>query len=170
MKKQILYPKMIKRLFSTMTDLAIISIFLTPITNVINRWIFIGKFGKALEAQNIDIDNHHAVMTALQSKEFASQVTFVDMLEIGIPVLFIQSLFLMLYFVVSWYKLGCTPVKYMMHMRIVDKDTLKRPSIPQLMKRFLGYSLFFIGIWWILFTKQNQALHDKIANTIVIKV
>ena len=54
-------------------------------------------------------------------------------------------------------------------MKIVDAKTFNRPTLKQLIKRFLGYMTFPIGIFFILFYSQKQALHDKIAGTVVIK-
>ena len=56
-----------------------------------------------------------------------------------------------------------------MRMKIVDADTMERPSLRSLIKRFLGYITAIIGIWSIVFSKRSMAIHDKIANTIVIK-
>ena len=41
MKKQIAYPKFIPRLFSMTIDLVILSIVLTPVMNIIYRYVFI---------------------------------------------------------------------------------------------------------------------------------
>ena len=73
------------------------------------------------------------------------------------------------YFIGFWIYISATPGKFIMSTKIVDATTLETPSNYQFVKRFLGYSLFFIGIWSIVFIKQRQALHDKIAGTLVIK-
>jgi hypothetical protein len=73
------------------------------------------------------------------------------------------------YFITFWRKFGATPGKMFLRMKIVDADTLERPSLRNLTKRFLGYITAIIGIWSIVFSKRSMAIHDKIANTIVIK-
>lgn len=61
-------------------------------------------------------------------------------------------------------------MKYMLGMKIVDAETGNNPKLVNLIWRFLGYSLFIIGIWFIIFTKKKQALHDKLGKTMVVKV
>ena len=73
------------------------------------------------------------------------------------------------YFVTFWKKFGATPGKMLLRMKIVDADTMESPSLRNLIKRFLGYITAIIGIWSIVFSKRSMAVHDKIANTIVIK-
>ncbi|OXC77321.1 hypothetical protein BSU04_17455 [Caballeronia sordidicola] len=59
-----------------------------------------------------------------------------------------------------------------MHLRIVDADTGERMTVTQAGLRTLGYLLSFAtcgaGFLWVLFNPRKQALHDRIANTIVI--
>lgn len=74
------------------------------------------------------------------------------------------------YFLSFWCYKGTTPGKILMHMKIVDAKTFQPPTKFQLIIRFFATSLFLIGIWFIPLTRQNQALHDKIAGTAVIKV
>jgi uncharacterized RDD family membrane protein YckC len=68
---------------------------------------------------------------------------------------------------------GSTPGKKLLKIKIVDAKTLGKLSLGQSILRYIGYipsfMLFGIGILMILFTKKKQGLHDKLANTIVIK-
>jgi uncharacterized RDD family membrane protein YckC len=74
------------------------------------------------------------------------------------------------YFVGFWRKFGATPGKMLLRMKIVDaQDYDVRPSTSRLIKRFLGYITAIIGLWSILISKQGQAMHDRIAGTVVIK-
>ncbi len=170
MQKQVAYPSFIKRLFSTMMDLLIFSLFLSPIVTFINRKIFLHKFGDILIEKAIDLTDDKAIVAAMQSKEFIPYLTSSVSWEITIIMFSIHFIFLSTFFIVSWHFFGATPVKYLMNMRIVDKETMQKPKLRQLILRFLGYSLFIIGIWWIVFTKQKQALHDKLSSTVVIKI
>jgi uncharacterized RDD family membrane protein YckC len=84
------------------------------------------------------------------------------------PMLVMQLIAMTIYFILSWKLWGCTPAKYVMRMRVVDQKTFEKPTIYQLLLRFISYTLCIFGIWFIFFTKQKQALHDKIAGTVVI--
>ena len=56
---------------------------------------------------------------------------------------------------------------------MIDADTKKYPSKLQVWGRYLGYSLsgliLLIGFFMPLWTEKKQALHDMLANTLVIK-
>ena len=59
-----------------------------------------------------------------------------------------------------------------MNCQIVDADTGNPITFKQSLHRSIGLfwtlASFGLGLLWILFDKNNQALHDKIANTIVV--
>jgi len=169
MKKQRLYGAFVPRMFATMMDLCLVSILLMPITNIINRKVITKKFGAIFEAKHIDIDDTNAVREALQSIEFAPYSNLATVIEIMLPMLCVQLIVMMLYFVLCWNIWGATPVKYIMRMRVVDVVSLNKPTIFQSIRRFIGYMFFPIGIWSIFFTTQKQMLHDKISSTMVIK-
>jgi uncharacterized RDD family membrane protein YckC len=73
---------------------------------------------------------------------------------------------------VLWAIWGTSPGKRALHLRIVDADTGEPMSVRQAGLRTLGYLLSFAtcgaGFLWVLFNQQKQALHDRIANTVVI--
>lgn len=91
---------------------------------------------------------------------------------IGPKILLMHSItitVLAIYCIGFWYKFGATPGKYFCNCRIVNRADLQPPSLFRLVTRFLGYIIFLgLGLLTISFTKQNQALHDKIAKTVVI--
>jgi len=169
-QKQILYPSLFKRVMSSMMDMLIVSTIFTPIISKLNQWIFLKKFGSALREKDVDITDGAAIMEAFQTPEMAQYLNLGSVLDVVIPMSLVHISFLGIYFVACWYYLGYTPIKYLMGMRIVDEDTLTKPKLSNLIWRFLGYGFFLMGIWWILFTKRNQALHDKLAHTVVVKV
>ncbi len=75
--------------------------------------------------------------------------------------------------IIFWEKFkGATPGKKVVNIKIVDANTLEELSNKQAITRSLGYIpstfLFGLGFLMILFTKRNQSLHDKLANTVVI--
>ena len=75
MKKQITYPKFIPRLFSMTIDLVILSIALTPLMNIISRYIFIYAFYQFFVDFSIDIRNTEAMVEAVKMPEFASYIS-----------------------------------------------------------------------------------------------
>jgi uncharacterized RDD family membrane protein YckC len=73
---------------------------------------------------------------------------------------------------VLWAVWGTSPGKRALHLRIVDANTGMRMTGMQAGLRTLGYLLSFAtcgaGFLWVLFNPRKQALHDRIANTVVI--
>jgi len=71
-----------------------------------------------------------------------------------------------------WVAWGTTPGKRALHLRIVDAQSRQRMSVKQSLLRTLGYLLTFAtlgaGFLWVFFNPKKQALHDRIANTVVI--
>lgn len=74
---------------------------------------------------------------------------------------------------VFWIYRSATPGKMITKIIIVDAETGGRPSVAQLIKRYLGYFLSIIplclGLIWVGIDKRKQGWHDKIAGTVVIK-
>jgi uncharacterized RDD family membrane protein YckC len=74
---------------------------------------------------------------------------------------------------VLWAVWGTSPGKRALHLRIVDADSGKPMTVRQAGLRTLGYLLSFAtcgaGFLWVLFNPRKQALHDRIANTVVIE-
>lgn len=70
------------------------------------------------------------------------------------------------------YRYSGTPGNLLLNCQIVDAETGNPITFRQSLHRSVG--LFWtlaslgLGLLWILFDKDNQALHDKIANTIVV--
>jgi uncharacterized RDD family membrane protein YckC len=73
---------------------------------------------------------------------------------------------------VLWAVWGTSPGKRALHLRIADADTGEPMTVRQAGLRTLGYLLSFAtcgaGFLWVLFNQRKQALHDRIANTVVI--
>ncbi len=61
-----------------------------------------------------------------------------------------------------------------MNIKVVRIDDGKPPSVGYSIVRFMGYwldsAIFYIGWLLPLFDEKKQALHDKLAGTIVIRV
>jgi uncharacterized RDD family membrane protein YckC len=73
---------------------------------------------------------------------------------------------------VLWAVWGTSPGKRATRICIVDADTGQPMSVKQATLRTLGYLLTFsicgAGFLWVLFNSRKQALHDRMANTVVI--
>ncbi|MDR5755378.1 RDD family protein [Caballeronia sp. LZ035] len=73
---------------------------------------------------------------------------------------------------VLWAVWGTTPGKHVLKLRIVDADSGEPMTLHQSMLRTFGYLLTFAmfgaGFLWIWFNPRKQALHDRIANTVVV--
>ena len=72
-----------------------------------------------------------------------------------------------------WHYRSATPGKMVISAVIVDARTLGKPSMGQLIGRYLGYYVssipLFAGIIWVAFDPRKQGWHDKMANTVVIR-
>jgi uncharacterized RDD family membrane protein YckC len=77
------------------------------------------------------------------------------------------------YFVAFWAWRGQTPGKMITGIKIIRTDSSPL-ALPHAMLRFSGCILcmFTIGIGfvWVGFDKKKQGLHDKIADTYVVKL
>jgi uncharacterized RDD family membrane protein YckC len=169
MKKQIIYPKFISRLFSTTLDFILLSIIVTPIMRYVSRYIFILVFKNFLTIHNIYIRNYIDIASVTQMKEFMQNITGINLLYYSSLIVLCNVSLTGAYFILFWIYRGATPGKMILNFKIVDSETMDNATKYQLIKRFFGCFLAPIGILFILFTKRNQALHDKIASTVVIK-
>jgi uncharacterized RDD family membrane protein YckC len=68
---------------------------------------------------------------------------------------------------------GATPGKHFVHIKIVDAKTLKDIDNKQAITRSIGYIVsilpFMIGFLMVAFRKDKRALHDLLADTVVIQ-
>jgi uncharacterized RDD family membrane protein YckC len=96
--------------------------------------------------------------------------------ETGInAALFLLPVSLLLYIVLSVQLLsrGQTPGKWMMDLRVIDKRNGQNPGFAKMIIReFIGkwISGFFFGLgwFWMIWDRDGQAWHDKIAGTVVV--
>jgi uncharacterized RDD family membrane protein YckC len=74
--------------------------------------------------------------------------------------------------VIFWLRMSATPGKLLLSCRVVDADTLKPMRPGQAVLRCCSYLISFIplgfGFLYAAWDSRKQALHDKIAGTIVI--
>jgi len=93
---------------------------------------------------------------------------------IALGVMCLTVLFIPFYFVRMTCTTGQTIGKRMFKIKVVRLADGKPPALGYSFLRFMGYMLngftFYIGWLLPLFDTQKQALHDKLAGTIVIRV
>jgi uncharacterized RDD family membrane protein YckC len=90
------------------------------------------------------------------------------------PLDFLQSWLLPAAAVIAfWVARQATPGKMLIRARIVDATTYAKPTFGRLLIRYLGYYVCFmtlgLGFFWVGWDKRKQGLHDKLANTVVIR-
>ncbi len=77
------------------------------------------------------------------------------------------------YFVYFWGSTGATPGKMALRIKVIGTDGTMPIGYPKAFVRYIGYIISSIicmlGHLLILVDEDNQALHDKIASTYVIK-
>ena len=71
-----------------------------------------------------------------------------------------------------WKIISSTPGKLLMGCHIVDANSLAPISYRQALIRLVGYFIsalpLYLGFVWAAYDKRKQALHDKLANTLVV--
>jgi uncharacterized RDD family membrane protein YckC len=86
--------------------------------------------------------------------------------------LFWQTLLLGALVIIFWQHKGATPGKMVFRMKVVDAETLGKPSAGQFVIRYLAYALsalpLGLGFFAIGWSKRKQGWHDKLSRTVVI--
>lgn len=70
-------------------------------------------------------------------------------------------------------KTGATPGKKIMKIKVIDKETQLAPGylkafLREFVGRFIASIFLYLGYFWILWDKEKQGWHDKIAGTVVV--
>lgn len=75
--------------------------------------------------------------------------------------------------ILFWLYRQATPGKMLIGARVVRADTLRTVSAGQAIGRYFAYFpaglLLGLGIIWVAFDARKQGLHDKLANTVVVR-
>lgn len=75
--------------------------------------------------------------------------------------------------IVFWIYRSATPGKMALRLTIVDARSGGKPSVRQLLIRYVGYYIagvpLFLGLIWVGFDRRKQGWHDKLAQTVVIR-
>jgi uncharacterized RDD family membrane protein YckC len=136
------------------------------------EFVYLG-FGQRMMASIIDTITQMLILTPTVI------LFFPHLLSVNLPydpklIVELQWIFLAiltLFLLVFWQSSQSTLGKMVFHSKIVD--VTEKPTIKQLLLRFVGYMVVSftlgIGFIWILFDARKQGWHDKMANTVVVK-
>lgn len=169
MKKQIIYPQFIPRIFALTIDFTIILLVFAPVINIIANYIFLYIFQDFFIAHSVDTSSAEEVLASVKTQDFMNYLTIYKFVAYPISIFVVNIIFMGIYFVGFNYKFSATPGKFIMRMKIANADDYSKPSLYDFIKRFFGYITAPISIFMILFTARGTGLHDNIANTVVIK-
>lgn len=79
-----------------------------------------------------------------------------------------------IFVLVFWSFKSATPGKMVLGMRIVDAKTLRKPTFGQFVTRYIGYIpstlALGLGFLWVAWDPRKQGWHDKMANTLVVRL
>lgn len=169
MKKQILYPDFYGRIFSTTMDLVILAFLISIIEPLIRQPFCMWLLQEIISKNHLDPSNYQALNEFFKSYTplNASDAKSILLCQISTPV--IQLVLLATYIIFFYFKFGRTPAKFIMRTKIVDQETLQTPTRWQFIKRALASIVYPFGIWFAIFSKRKQTLHDMISNTMIIK-
>ena len=105
----------------------------------------------------------------IMSDDFPGYVNFYNFGTFALASTFAQFIILSFYFVISWTIFGATLGKFLLKMKVVNFKTLQKPSLLSSILRYLFFIMGPINIFYLFFNKQKRAIHDYIAETMVIK-
>lgn len=144
----------ISRLVAFMVDLVLISITITIVVFGINE--IMSFFG-------LKIMLNRWISSSVNAETITS--------AIRILVVLLYYLFSILYFAIFYSLVSYTPGKYLVGLQVVRTDGFRLRfwrSFLRAVCYYLSALLLFMGFIWIIFDKNRQGLHDKIAGTVVI--
>lgn len=93
--------------------------------------------------------------------------------QAGTTMVILVSIGYMVFFIIMLSK-GMTPGKWLLRERVVEKLTGRFPGfwrmvLREIFGKIVSSLLAFLGFFWAIWDKDNQAWHDKIAGTVVIR-
>jgi uncharacterized RDD family membrane protein YckC len=84
----------------------------------------------------------------------------------------INYLFPLVFSIVLWMKIGGTPGKRLLGLKVLSESTQQYVSAGQGVLRYVGYFVamlpLFLGLIWVAFDKKKKGLHDYLAGTVVV--
>ena len=109
------------------------------------------------------------VTGSLQVNQWLGIEAWSQWLVAGLLAVFTLSTYFV-YDVGCWLLAGQTPGKRLMGLLVVRADG-QRVRLGGAIRRWLGYwlsAILFLGFLWVLVDNRRQALHDKLAGTLVV--
>lgn len=171
MQKQIIFPKIVPRLFSSIIDFMLMTLLLMPISSFCSKMLFVNIFKEYLIHNAIKIADDKSISAIIYSEKFAShyvgstEIIYYMVINTILPLAMISA-----YFICFWHYAGTTPGKYILAMKIVDESDMKtNPNMKQSIIRLVLSPIGFITIWFSLLSSKRQTLHDKISGTVLVK-
>lgn len=166
MQKQISYPTFFSRIFSFSIDTVWIFFLTHKIVQNINLSIMHFVY-QDFFMKNSELINPTQSETFI---EFMLSRDFSEIILLNLLMFLIQSIFIGSCFIACWSYLGYTPGTLLINSKLVDQNTMTKPSFFQSIKRFYScWFLFGLGIFRVFFSNNRQALHDKVAGVMLIK-
>ncbi|MCH9753556.1 MAG: RDD family protein [Alphaproteobacteria bacterium] len=172
-----LYPSFFTRIIASVIDIAIATIVIIPICNVIYGFVYDGlppskELGQIMAKSYAGAKTFEEAQTNLENDEeyqvFMHLHGYFDIfIEQSIQVIILGILILGF-----WLNTQSTPGKMLFSIKIVSNTNLKKPSLIQYIIRLCSYPIsilpFGLGLFYILLNSKNRALHDVIAGTLVV--
>ena len=169
LKKQVVYVGLMLRIISTMLDLCIIAALIAYPMKYISQFILMHYFHDHLILHGISLVASDAINTLFTSSKFLNNLPVMEFIKSYVIITLVQVSFAGIYFVYCWYKFGTTPGKFLLRQKVVKAHNFEKLSVGEAIYRMLGYFTFFIGLLFIPMTSKKQALHDKMAGSVVLK-
>jgi hypothetical protein len=169
MKQSKAFPNFMTRIFSTAFDMVIVCLIFTFLEPTLKRIAIELTVKDMLIQHSINIKDMRDVAEFFSSHVFDTGDQAKAFFSCFFLYLALEMVLLVVYLVIFWRKLGGTPAKIFMRLKVVDQDTLQAPTTRQLVIRAFCTVFWAAGIWSIPFTKKRQALHDILSGTTVIR-
>lgn len=177
------YPGFHARMMASLIDLTLIAILFSPLFMMIGNLVYGDSTpSEMIQKASVEmVEMHNNTGSKIDFFTFISnnpeyndyffkQYGLIKMVVYQL----LQLVAIIVIVLIFWFNKQSTPGKMFLSIKIVDAKTLGKPSNRQLIIRLFSYVIsivpVFLGMIWIVFDSRKQAWHDKIANTLVVKV
>jgi uncharacterized RDD family membrane protein YckC len=160
-----------RRMIAATIDSFLIMLFIAPVID----WIFLHFYGPV----PVDWTGLQKKMNDAQDERAANELFWRTLSESGFILRWwVNSIWQFIVLAAAtgycWRRWSATPGKMAMGIKVADATTEAPISDRQIIIRLFGYVVssvvLLMGFFWIGFDKRRQAWHDKLANTVVIRV
>lgn len=155
------YGDLYARSVAAAIDVILLYWLLGPITQHIMNEVF-AAFGQTLVGQDRQITTFSSLLSAMWEARYPFIIgNGFSVLMMGILIVCCQIAY------------DTTPGKWLIGLKIVDKETLEPIARWRYALRFVAYipaALSLVGMFCIAFNKQRRGLHDYVSGTVVINL